>query len=453
MKNKLVKSLIILLIVLGFTAKNSATAVQDVYNEYSLNKLYKAAIEKSEVIEVSKENVLISRIQKRKVISDFIPNLSSFGDYRRYDKTRSTSSGFTIQPEDAYTWGARLEQSFSLGGREFIALNMSKKKIEKNEIDFKTVNENYLLNVASAYYNILKAQKTLNIAQENLSRLEKHRDVAKIRYQVGEITKTVVLRAQAEVSQAQSDMIRATNILKIANANLIKLAGIEENFTVEAAPFKMITIDEMADLKEKALSNRTELKSFDLQTQIAKDQVKFVKSTYLPDISLQAAYTGNEVSPVTAFNNRKVMYGQISLNIPIVEGGRRKAEIDEANAKLRQANLLYTDLKDTINLEVEDAYYNLTTQQGILGKIQDQLELAKDNYDKISEQFKEGFASNIDLVDANNFLLSTEQQLVNAQYDYQMSILIIKRATGIFLKEIQDDLRAQNKGETTDEAL
>ncbi|OGI23174.1 MAG: hypothetical protein A2287_04490 [Candidatus Melainabacteria bacterium RIFOXYA12_FULL_32_12] len=445
---------ILLMFIFCLSIDKQIYAVENVCPEYSLADLYEAAIEKSEIIEISKEDVLISRIQKNKTLSDLIPNLSTFGDYRRYDKAKTASGGsFTIQPENAYTWGAKLEQSLSLGGREFIALNMSKKKIEKSKTDFKTVNENYLLNVASAYYNILKTQKTLKIAQENLNRLEKHKDVTKLRLKVGEITKTVVLRAEAEVSQAQSDVIRATNNLKMAKANLIKLTEIEDNFTVRETSFESIDIDELASLKEQAVTNRTELKSFDLQTQIAKDQVRFVKSTYLPDVSLEAAYTGNDTSPSTSFNNKDVIYGQISLKIPLIEGGRRKAEIDEAKSKLKQSELLYKDLKSTISLEVDDAYYNLMTQQSVLGKIQDQLKLAKDNYEKISEQFKEGFANSIDIVDANNFLVSTEQQLINAQYDYQIGILILKRATGVFLKEIDNDLRAQNKGVNNYDAL
>jgi outer membrane protein len=439
---------ILIFVMFGLSITNESYAVQEVYPEYSLNDLYKAAIEKSEIIEISKEDVLISEIQKKKAISSFVPNLLSYGDYRRYSEIKRASFGdFVLQPEDVYSWGARLQQSFSLGGREFIALNMTKKGIEKSKEDFATVNENYLLNVALAYYDVLKSQKNLDIAKDNFKRLEKHKNTAKIRYQVGEITKTVILRAEAEVSQAQSEVVKATNRLKVAKANLAKLTGIEKSFTIIEKSFKSESIEELTALQGYAIENRTELKSLDIQKQIVKDQITLAKSSYLPDVTFEAAYSSNHMSPAASFNNKNVMYGQVSLNFPVFEGGQRKADVNQAKARLRQSELLYKDFEDTINLEVEDAYYNLITQESIIGKIQDQVMLAKDNYNNVSEQFKEGFANNIDVVDANNFLFSSEQQLSNAQFDYQEAVIMLKKATGIFLMEVQGSLKAQNEGE------
>lgn len=418
---------------------------------YSLTDLYKAAIDKSEVIAAAKEDVLIAKIQKSKAVSSILPDLYTLGTYRRYSEEKSAGTGFVIQPETNFSWGAGVGQTYSLGGREFFNLQMNRRGVEKSKNDFDTINEDYLLDVAKTYYDILKAQKLLNIAQDNLKRLEKHRDTSKIRYEVGEVTKTVVLRAEAEVSQAQSEVVKAKNNLLVQKAKLTKLTNIENKFTLKETPSEINDLKELAELKNLAFENRSELKSMSIQNQIAKDRIKYTKSCFFPDVTVEGIYSGTKSYPSTAFGIRHSLYGQVSLQLNVLSG-QRKAEVNEAKARQRQIELLQKDLINSVVLEVETAYYNALTQKSVLAKVQAQLKLAKDNYKNIAEQFKEGFASSIDVVDANNFLFSTEQQLADVKNDYEMSQLAVKRVTGVLLTDVKKDINTP-KGGTKNEKL
>jgi len=89
-------------------------------------------------------------------------------------------------------------------------------------------------------------------------------------------------------------------------------------------------------------------------------------------------------------------------------------------------------------MEVDGAYLGMITQKGSLAYLTDQLRFAKDNYYAVSRQFEVGLASSLDVMDANNLLVASEQQLAEATYTYQLSILKIKKATGSLLKEYGD---------------
>ena len=115
------------------------------------------------------------------------------------------------------------------------------------------------------------------------------------------------------------------------------------------------------------------------------------------------------------------------------------AEVREAKAKLRQAKLSLADLKNTINVEVENSYLDLITESGILSKLQAEVEYAIDNYNSVSKQFKHGLADSIDVMDANTLLVTAERELANAKYNYQLSILRLKRATGVLLKTVTSE--------------
>ena len=420
--------------------------------EYTLNDLYKAAIEQSNILAAGKEDVLIARVEKHKSIADFIPDMYTLGSFRMYTESKKAMGTFTVQPNNLMNWGAGLGQSFSLGGREVFDLRMKSKNFQKSKIDFDTLNENYLLDVANTYYDILKAKRLLNIAKDNLKRLEKHLDTAKIRYQVGEVTTTVVLRAEAEVSQAKAELAKASNNLVIQRAKLVKLTGIESNAKIVESPYEVDNTQELPDLKEFALKHRSELKSMELQNRIAKDMVRLTRSSFFPDLRLEGVYVGNKANPSTSFAIKHSMYGQVTLNFDIFHGGKRIAELREAKAKLRQSELMEKDLIESVILQVETAYYNSLTQRSVLAQIQDQYKLAQENYKHIEAQFKEGFASNLDVVDANNFLYSTEQKLADAKNDYEISHMIVKKVTGKLLTEIKEDLNPA-KGETKNEKL
>jgi outer membrane protein len=185
-----------------------------------------------------------------------------------------------------------------------------------------------------------------------------------------------------------------------------------------------------------ALSERTDLKGLEIQKKVAEDQVRFAKGAYWPSLSLSGVYSGADQSPISSTFNRESIYAGAALNFPIFEGGLRVAEVKEARSKEKQSQLLYEDLKKTIEVEVQSAYLDLLTQKAILKFLEDQQAFAKDNYQAITRQFEYGLAQSIDIIDANTLLVSAERKVAEAGYNYQIAILKMKRATGVLLKEI-----------------
>src|SRR4030067_3857893 len=200
--------------------------------EFSLEELYSLALKNSETIKISEEDLYISEQEKERAMAVLLPKLSAFGKHTQYsDEKRSATS--ILQPEYTTSWGLRLDQSLSLSGRELTALKMAKEAIVKSGFDLDNVKEGYLLSVASAYYNLLKSKKAAEIARANVDRLTKHRDAAQTRLKVGEVTKTVLLRAEAELLGAQSELIKAENNLKFAKTVLARTVGISGDYDVK----------------------------------------------------------------------------------------------------------------------------------------------------------------------------------------------------------------------------
>jgi outer membrane protein len=404
--------------------------------EYSLDDLYQIALKRAEQIKLSEEDLTISALEKNRALSVLIPKLTATNDYLKFSEDKY-NSGILVQPNSADQWSIRLDQQFSLSFREFTALSIAGKNIEKSREDLVSVQEGYLIQVAQAYFNVLKAMKGLDIADTNLDRLLKYRDAAEKRLKVGEVTKTVLLRAESELSGARSDKVKAENALALTKVVLARLVGIEKGYTIKDSQRQDAEIASLPELEDTAFSERSDLKSLEFQKKIAEQEVSYSTGAFFPNLAISGVYQRSDQDPESPTLNRESIYGALSLNFPLFEGGLRRAELLEAKARQRQANLLYEDQKKTVALEVQSAYLDLITQKGTLKYLEDQLAFAQDNMRAVSRQFVYGLASSLDVIDANTLLVTSQRQLADAVYQYQLSVLSVKKATGVFLKEIR----------------
>ena len=404
--------------------------------EYSLDDLYRIGLEQSEKIKISEEDLYIAERGKDKAFAVLLPQLSAFGNYTKYNEKKFNAKGTLIQPDKDTSWGLMAEESFSLSGRELTALGISRENIIKSRYDLYAIREGHLLNIALAYYDVLRVKKTLDISESNLERLTKYRDAAQKRLKVGEVTKTVLLRAEGELSGARSDYVKVKNLLELAKTVLARVVGIKGDFQLKEEHSEDIVIPSESSYLEAALSGRADLKSLEIQKKIAEEKVWYTKGAFWPTLSLTGVYAKSDESPETLSLVRESSYGLVTLNFPFFEGGLRNAEVKEARAKERQSALLYEDYKKSIGVEVQSAYLDLVTQKGILKFLEDQLVYARDNYNAVTKQFEFGLSQSLDVMDANTLLVTAERDLAAAIYNYQIAILKMKKATGTLLKTV-----------------
>jgi len=432
----------------------SASSVTCVYaEEYTLADLYRIAMEKSEKIKLSEQNLDISEIGKEKAIAYLNPRLTAYSSYTRYPEEKrsapSTFAGIAIpgslyQPYEAINWGVRMDYTFSLSGNPITALNIAKTNITKSRHDLQYIKDEYLFAVANAYYDYLKIRKLQEIAGANLERLLKYRNAAEKRLKVGEVTRTVLLRAESELSNAQSELVKAKNGIDLAKAALARLVGIEKTASIKETPVPKSEIQTPSYYMEIARSNRSDIRSLEAQKKIAQDQVRYNKGNYWPNLSLAGIYNRNEQSPAASTLNRESLSASASLNFPFYEGGLRIAEVKEAKAKEKQATLLYDDLLKTVMIEIQSAYLDLQTLTGILKYLEDQLSYARDNYHAVTRQFEFGLATSIDVLDATTTLVSAEMKMAEAEYNFQVALLRMKKVIGVFSQDViinQSDIK------------
>ncbi len=436
MNRKMQTRSIVILIILAifFLSELNAAAVEGVLSRgktFSLPDLYRLALKRSEQIKISEENVFIAEMNRERALSVLIPEISSSGSYSRHED----------EPKWTTLWGLNARQSITMNGKELIALRAAGDTIVKNEYDLHTVREKYLFGVASAYYDVLKGKSAVVIAESNVKRLEKHRESVSIRLQLEDVPKTAYYRAEAELSQAGSDLISANNNTKIAKAYLAKIVGIPNTYELRGPGVIDTGLKEpaLAALKANALENRSELKSYRIEKDISNDMAAIARSAYWPVISAEAGYSYYDNENATDGMDNDDIYATLSLSVSLFDGGLRSAELRQALARKRQAILALRELESQVAVEVEEAYLELVTHQSVIKSLTDQLEFSRENYNAVSKQFRHGLANSVDVMDANTLLVTSQKQLSESRYDYQLSVLKLERARGIFLQGVMDE--------------
>ena len=432
MRRRLFGVIVILAAIIAFVSVSNA-------EEYALSDLYQQALRNSEKIKFAQENLYIAQVGKNKAWSLLSPKLTAFGTYYHFSEQKVTIASVLIQPNESGNWGLRADESFSLSLRELNALKIAGQNITKSEYDLDATKSDFVLAVASAYYDVLKARKSLEIAAANMERLTQYRDSVNKRVKVGDLTKTALLRAEGELSGARSDYLKATNALKLTRAALVRVAGIEDDFRLKETSIPTEEEQALDKLRNTAFDKRSDLKSFDMQIYMAEEQVKYAQGAFWPYVGLFAIYTGSDQYPASGSSasqtlNRESILAGVSLTFPFFEGGLRMAELREAKAKERQAKLAYDDFKKNVDVELQSAYLDLQTQQGTLKFLEDQLTFAEDNYNAVIRQFDNGLALSLDVMDANSLLLSAEKNVNEALYNYQLANLKLKRTSGMLLQ-------------------
>ena len=295
MRNTVLMKSLLLVVTLFFVADKSFSSDGISFDAkggtYSLLDLYEISLKASERIKLAEEDLTLSKLDREKALSVLLPAFAAFGDYARYSE-KKTYEDMIIQPESSAAYGIKAGQSFTLNGKELIALKIANQNIEKRTLDLDGVKEEYLFNIASAYFNVLQGQKRAEIAEANVKRLSTQRDAVSARLRLEDVPKTAMFRADAELSKANADRVLAENGLTLARSILCRVAGIPEGYVLKEPVVDLYPVEsvQLHELKKEGLSARSELKSLDIQKAIAQNSIQFTKSDYWPKISIEGQY-------------------------------------------------------------------------------------------------------------------------------------------------------------------
>lgn len=406
----------------------------------TLDEAYYLALSTHEHIMVAQKDVEKSELIEKKAISLMVPNVEYDGSFIRRKEAISGFGGgmqggnFEVVPKETWKGDLKITQPI-YNGQFFPARKIGKYSIEATERSYAYIIKETLFKVADDYYRVLKAEELVKVSQETLELAQEELRVAEVRFKVGEVTKTDVLRAKVQVERVKRDLVERKNHLKLAKNVLSSTmgVGVERYYEVAEPPPGEGLKENLKKLVSSAYELRDDLKGNLIRIDIAEEEKNIVKKEFHPTFNIEWDY--HQISPETFAQKNEFWDLMFKVRIPIFEKGMRLIDLKEKVYNISQARLRYQRLMKDIEVEVKDAMLQVKTYESNLKTLKKEVELSGENYSITSSQYKVGMATSLDVMDALTEFNTVRSELINMRYDYQLSLLNLKRVTGVFAQE------------------
>lgn len=343
-------------------------------------------------------------------------------------------------------YGLSLQQNL-LNTEISAQIDVAQASLLQAEADYRVVEQDLIVRVTEAYFNILSAQDTVEFAVAEKNAIGRQLEQAKKRFEVGLIAITDVKEAQASYDASLAQEIIARNTLDNARHSLEVIIG--QPLTQPLAPLGdtvELRVPEPANRAawvEQAMSNNLSLASAEAAVQASSEARKIARSDGDPTLNLIASYEGNQID---SDNNGNFDTNDLTLslqfNMPLYTGGRTGATIARAEADYGTArnNLLLQ--RRLVAQQANIAYLAVTAGIGQVNALEQALVSTNAALEATEAGFDVGTRTSVDVLNSLRETYRSRRDYASARYDYLTNTLRLKQAAGL-LKG--DDLAAINR--------
>ncbi|ENV32381.1 TolC family outer membrane protein [Acinetobacter gerneri] len=318
-----------------------------------------------------------------------------------------------------------------------------KTSVALSEVTLKLQQQQHILSVAEAYFNVLRQQAlSLTNVQEEKALLEQL-NMMNAKLREGLVARSDVGEANAQYQNARANRIATGVQLLLAQEQLAQLIGpYQEKLAVLRDDFQYQKPIPAAfeDWKNLAQSQNLDILQARMQRQYAEDQRKVEKAALYPQLDAVASYGFNKQSPETMITgNGQFDQIGVEMNWNAFDGGRTKKSIQKAAVNVQKADASLNAAIRKANTDVKKSFLQVETDEATLQARKAALESSTLVSNASKAQYNEGLKSMVDVLLAQRNAFSAKQDYVNAQYDYVLNVLKLKASVGqLTEKDLQE---------------
>jgi TolC family type I secretion outer membrane protein len=366
-----------------------------------------------------------ARYGSRQAYAAMLPSLSlssgaNLSSSERYDpQTNLRVSG---QNNSSYSAGLSASVDLFSGGRNLAAVRSAHATVEAAEATLVTQQFAIVLAAKEAYFAVLRARELIGLNEEQIEQARQQLTAAERRLDVGRATRSDVLRARLQVSNAQQALLQSMTQRRSAMYRLGRTVGVIGPVTAVAPPdLAPVSLALEPDaLRALVLEEAPMVVSATADMGVARAGLSQARAQYFPTIGASGGYnwSNNEFGldrGLTSWSTR------ISVSYPIFNGLQREATVDRSSAQLSVAEARAADAARTVVAELESQLAGLALAEARLAILDESVEVAREDYRVQRERYDLGAATILELVSSQIALTQAEYDLINARYDYQIT--------------------------------
>jgi outer membrane protein TolC len=431
--------------VLGSIPTGDATpGVLDLKMEDALDRGLKYNLALTEV----GENVRMRRAERLRALSELLPtvnvrpsvteqqiNLAAFG-FSGFPGIPSVVGPFTI-----YDARANLATQV-LNLRNLRNYRAAREEVAAAELNGRDLREQVSVVVVGLYLQAISGSARLIAQAEQVVTAEAAYRLAADRRAAGTIPGIDVLRAQVELQTEQQRQIYYEGEFEKQKLNLARAIGLptgQQFRLADTAPYTPLTGDvTIESTLQQAYEQRSDYKAAAAQVRAAELAKSAARAGRYPSVSLDANY--GVIGPAL-----DRMHGTFSVvgaaDIPIFQGGRIQADVESADAALRQRKAELEDLRGRIDSEVRTAFMDLRSSSRQVEVAVQTVGLSQQQLQQARDRFAAGVTNNLEVVQAQQAVALAIENHIAALYAFNAAKTVLARARGSAEQSIKEYLR------------
>lgn len=370
---------------------------------------------------------------------ELVPLLSSLGGAIEPALNQAGSSlvdAFRTDTRNVYAGAITLTQPLYMGGKIRAYNKITKYAEELARQQHNTGMQEVILDTDQAYWQVISLVNKKKLAEGYLKLLEKlDSDVEKMIAE-GVATKADGLSVRVKVNEAEMTLTKVEDGLSLARMLLCQLCGIDLSTPIVLEDEQIDDIPLMENTSqanvETALANRPELHSLELATKIYKQKVNVTRAEFLPSVALMGNYMATNPSVFNSFENKfKGMWNVgVMVQIPIWHWGEGIYKVKAAKAEARIAQYQLDDVKEKIELQVNQSAFKVREAAKKLTMAKKNLEKADENLRYATLGFEEGVIAPSNVLEAHTAWLSAQSEKIDAQIDVKLTEIYLQKSLG-----------------------
>ncbi len=330
------------------------------------------------------------------------------------------------------------------GGKNQANIKKAKIGVESASLTTQRAQEDLKLSVIKAYYDALESKKTVGVRQETVDKYQEHYTNVSQLYAAGSKAKIDVIRSQVELSDARQNLIKAENSYEVDLAELRNYLNIDRSEPLNlTTDFAYLAFDQdMNACLDYAYANRKDLQ-VDKNSLLQQEQaIKAAKAGYQPTLNLSVGLSDSQRFHPSSENSHTAS-ASLGLDWNIFDSGVTRAQIKSAETDRDIAKLTYQKDKESIDLAVREAYYNMREAEKRFNSTQDAVHQAEEDAFIAREKYRAGEGLMLDIIDAQEALSTAKLNHISAQYDYARYKATVENAMGVELTPEEKEAAAQ----------
>ncbi|WP_303920983.1 TolC family protein [Draconibacterium sediminis] len=272
-----------------------------------------------------------------------------------------------------------------------------------------------------AFWQVATVEENIKIAEEYIKMLTELEDQMTAMYEVGLQPASEKLRVTVQKNEADLNLIKARNGLKVAKMYLNQILGqpLDTEIQISHDANPEVKLFNLEDGLVQAGSKRNELKILEKQKEISELDAKITRADYLPTVGVSAQYTSYWVKDLyEEIDFQPMLAAQVS--IPIFQWGQGKKKQRAAQLKVQQAETDLQHTNDLINLEVmqvkvqvEEAYESILLAQKSVAE-------AEESMNETKASFEVGLNTTTDMLNAQAQWVQAKAQLTQTIASFEV---------------------------------